>query len=168
MLFRSSAATNHRWRRVSRATSWEVRSSWKGGSLSFTHFESDTRWARPRSRVCDPDSSMAMMDLVHVWFRPFRDELSLRRDDGRDPQKGKGRFRRKNGETAKEITPLSLRGTASWRCSHYLNRLALKCRTWATKALSCGSPRACVARSSAARSSVLMLGERGLRGACAW
>ena len=43
---------------------------------------------------------MAMMDLVHVWFRPFRDELSLKRDDGRAAQKRKGRFRRKNGETA--------------------------------------------------------------------
>src|SRR6185437_12059484 len=57
------------------------------------------RWARPRSRVCNPDSSMAMMDSVHVWFRPFRDELSLRRDDGRAAQNGKTEFRRKFGET---------------------------------------------------------------------
>ena len=42
---------------------------------------------------------MAIMDLVHVWFRPFRDELSLTRDDGRDAQNGKGTFRRKFGET---------------------------------------------------------------------
>jgi len=66
----------------------------------LTHFESDTRWARPRSRVCNPDSSMAIMDLVHVWFRPFRDELSLTRDDGSVAQKRKRQFRRKNGETA--------------------------------------------------------------------
>lgn len=38
---------------------------------------------------------MAMMVSVHVWFRPFRDELSLTRDDGRVAQKGKGQFRRK-------------------------------------------------------------------------
>ena len=66
----------------------------------MTHFESETLWARPRSRVCDPDSSMAMMDCVHVWFRPFRDELSLRRNDGRAVQNRKGRIRRKSGETA--------------------------------------------------------------------
>ena len=65
----------------------------------MTHFESDTRLGRARSRICDPDSSMAMMVWVHVWFRPFRDELSLRRDDDRAAQKRKGRFRRKNGET---------------------------------------------------------------------
>jgi hypothetical protein len=47
---------------------------------------------------------MAMMVWVHVWFRPFRDELSLRRDDGRGAQKWKGRFRRKNGETA-DVAP---------------------------------------------------------------
>lgn len=29
---------------------------------------------------------MAMMDSVHVWFRPFRDELSLKRDDGTTTQ----------------------------------------------------------------------------------
>jgi hypothetical protein len=42
---------------------------------------------------------MAIMDLVHVWFRPFRDELSLTRDDGMDAQNGKRTFRRKFGET---------------------------------------------------------------------
>ena len=48
---------------------------------------------------------MAMMDLVHVWFRPFRDELSLRRDDGRAAQNGKGTFRRKFGETSMRRIP---------------------------------------------------------------
>ena len=43
---------------------------------------------------------MAIMDWVHVLFRPFRDELSLTSDDGRDPQKRKREFRRKNGETS--------------------------------------------------------------------
>jgi hypothetical protein len=48
---------------------------------------------------------MAMMDLVHVWFRPFRDELSLTSDDGRVAQKRKRQFRRKNGETADASDP---------------------------------------------------------------
>lgn len=43
---------------------------------------------------------MAMMELIHVWFRPFRDELSLKRDDRSAMQNGKGRFRRKNGDTS--------------------------------------------------------------------
>ena len=46
---------------------------------------------------------MAMMDLVHVWFRPSRDELSLKRDDGRVEQNRKRKFRRKNGETARVV-----------------------------------------------------------------
>ena len=73
-----SARSTHRWRRVSRATSWAVRRSWKAGSDSLTHFESDTRWALPPPEDCNPDSSMAMAHSVHVWFRPFRDELSRR------------------------------------------------------------------------------------------
>ena len=53
---------------------------------------------------------MAMMDWVHVWFRPFRDELSLRRDDGRAAQKRKRQFRRKNGETSLMADTAFLRG----------------------------------------------------------
>jgi hypothetical protein len=48
---------------------------------------------------------MAMMDWVHMWFRPFRDELSLRRDHGRAAQNGKGTFRRKFGETPRRRMP---------------------------------------------------------------
>ena len=33
--------------------------------------------------------------LGFMWFRPFRDELSLRRDDGRPAKNGKRAFRRK-------------------------------------------------------------------------
>jgi hypothetical protein len=43
-----------------------VRSSCRVGNLSLPRVGRDTRGARPRSRVCDPDSSMAMMDRVHV------------------------------------------------------------------------------------------------------
>ena len=100
----------------------------------MTHFESDTRWARPRSRICDLDSSMAMMVWVHVWFRPFRDELSLTRDDGRAAQKRKGQFRRKNGETPKagrSHMPVEDRGEAPY----YLNRLVPRCRARETNPL---------------------------------
>ena len=42
---------------------------------------------------------MAMMNSVHVWFRPFRDELSRRCDDGIRRQIRNSVFRRINGET---------------------------------------------------------------------
>ena len=42
---------------------------------------------------------MAMMNSVHVWFRPFRDELSRRRDDDIGRQIWTFVFRRINGET---------------------------------------------------------------------
>lgn len=63
----------------------------------MTHFESETRCdsARTRSVIFDPDSSIVMADCDHVWFRPFRDELSLRRDNDTPPQKRKRTFRGK-------------------------------------------------------------------------
>lgn len=54
---------------------------------------------------------MAMMDWVHVLFRPFRDELSLTRDDDMVGQKGKRAFRRKFGETPIWRVPLPVLGT---------------------------------------------------------
>lgn len=78
---------------------------------------------------------MAMMELIHVWFRPFRDELSLKRDDRSAVQNGKGRFRRKNGEMSNPA------GT-DWLCTKVVPKvLALfewprnGCRAWTTNAL---------------------------------
>lgn len=52
---------------------------------------------------------MAMMDSAHVWFRPFRDKLSLRRDYGKAAQNRKMQFRRNFGETD-NILRLPLQG----------------------------------------------------------
>lgn len=60
-------------------------------------------------------------------------------------KRGRGGFAEKTAKLQKKSPAVSLRGTARCRCPHYLNRFTLKCRAWATKALSCGSPRACVA-----------------------
>ena len=65
----------------------------------MTHLESDTRFAVIPSRLSGRDSSMAMMYSVHVWFRPFRDELSRRCDDGIGRQIRNSAFLRINGET---------------------------------------------------------------------
>lgn len=72
----------HRWRRVSRATSCEVRTSLQAGSRSLTQRESGTsaaateEWRTVRRR----EWSIHMARLAHdVWFRWLRDELSLRR-----------------------------------------------------------------------------------------
>ena len=64
----------------------------------MTHLESDTRSALIPSSLSGRDSSMAMMNSVHVWFRPFRDELSRRYDDGIRRQIRNSVFRRINGE----------------------------------------------------------------------
>ena len=75
--------TIQRWRRVSRATSCEVRISFHAGSRSLTQRESGTSaaatagWLSVRREAL----SICMVRPAHnVWFRSLRDELSLRRD----------------------------------------------------------------------------------------
>jgi hypothetical protein len=66
---------------------------------------------------------MAMMDWAHVWFRPFRDELSLRRDDDSVEQNRKRKYRRKNGETPRVVgCEVPARHTRVQRRSHYFGR----------------------------------------------
>ena len=75
--------TIQRWRRVSRATSCEVRISFHAGSRSLTQRESGTSaavragWLSVR---CEELSIYMARPAHDVWFRSLRDELSLRRD----------------------------------------------------------------------------------------
>jgi hypothetical protein len=76
------ALSSQQWRRVSRATSCEVRISFHAGRRSLTQRESGTFagatvvWLT----VCRTEWSIHMVRSAHdVWFRRPRDELSLRR-----------------------------------------------------------------------------------------
>jgi hypothetical protein len=75
-----SAFSSQRCRRVRRATSCAVRISCQGGNRSLTHFERDTEWPRPLvgATISGPGTPVLMVFQSHdVWFRSFRDELSL-------------------------------------------------------------------------------------------
>lgn len=76
------AARSQQWRRVSRATSCEVRISFHAGKRSLTQRERGTSagvtvgWPNVRRT----EWSIHMVRSAHdVWFRWLRDELSLRR-----------------------------------------------------------------------------------------
>ena len=73
----------HRWRRVSRATSCDVRISFHAGNRSFTQRESGTSARAPAGwlSVRREELSIYMARPAHdVWFRSLMVELSLRRD----------------------------------------------------------------------------------------
>jgi hypothetical protein len=92
-------ALRSQWcRRVSRATSCEVRISFHAGSRSLTQRESGASAAvRPRwlSVRLEEALSIYMARPAHdVWFRSLRDELSLRRDYEAPRARHKERFHR--------------------------------------------------------------------------
>ncbi len=78
---RLKADNAHRGRRVSRATSCALRSSVHAGGFSLTHLARVTFGADRivvTGGVPDPEISLLMTCVAHdVWFRSFRDELSL-------------------------------------------------------------------------------------------
>lgn len=87
------AVRSQQWRRVSRATSCEVRISFHAGKRSLTQRESGTfagatvGWLTVRRT----EWSIHMARFAHdVWFRWLRDELSLRRhyEFPRQPRNG--------------------------------------------------------------------------------
>ena len=78
---------------------------------------------------------MAMMELIHVWFRPFRDELSLMRDDGRVPQKRKREFRRKNGDTSNPADTDRPCASVAPKVLALFEWPRNGCRAWTTNAL---------------------------------
>jgi hypothetical protein len=93
------AVTNQRWRRVSRATSREVRISFQVGNRSLTQRERATSsGVTDRVIVRSPDLSMLMACGAHdLWFRLLRAELSLKREYGSIAQGCNGRNRRISG-----------------------------------------------------------------------
>ena len=89
------AARSQQWRRVSRATSCEVRISFHAGNRSLTQRESGTfagatiGWLTVRRT----EWSIHMARSAHdVWFRWLRDELSLRRQYEFPRQRRNGSF----------------------------------------------------------------------------
>jgi hypothetical protein len=88
----------HRSRRGRPATSCAVRIRSHAGFFSSTQFEMKTLRSRTRVGVTvpDPDVTLLMIVVTHdVWFRSFRDELSLNVKYFIKSQESHARFRRK-------------------------------------------------------------------------
>lgn len=106
-------------RRVSRATSREVRISLHGGNRSLTQRERGTALSVISCEIVrSPELSMLMMAKAHdLWFRLLRDELSLKREYGFMAQYRNGGNRRIFGKyrTETSVIPLACSRNAAGR-----------------------------------------------------